>query len=106
MDLKYGEKVEINRSNECEELRKSILELVNQIPAKIEEITETRRLKWINTQMRNLVNEKKHVNSEKRAEDARKRSKEYYTTNKASVIERIERKRQKVREISRVDEVN
>ena len=103
MALKYGEKIEINKSNECEDLRRSILELMNQIPEKIEGITETRRLKWINTQMRNLVNEKKPVLNDKAAASSRKRANEYYKKNKEEILQKIEDRRRRIREISRSD---
>lgn len=104
MKLTFGEKIEIDQARECEELRKNILERANQLPSKIEGIVEIRRLKWINTQMGHVLNEKKPVLNEKAMEASRKRASEYYRKNKERVIEQKENKRRKIREISRSED--
>ena len=99
--LKFGEKIEISKSTECQELRKNILELMNLVPGKIEGINEIRRLRWIKTQMKNMINEKKPVLNEKATDASRQRANEYYRRNKEKVLKKIENKRRKIREISR-----
>lgn len=43
MKLKYEEKIELSRAQECKELRKRTLELANLLPGKVEDIDELRR---------------------------------------------------------------
>ena len=102
--LTFGEKIKIGKSSECEELRRSIMELVGQLPEKIDGIGETRRLQWINTQMKKIIEEKKPKLNEKAAESSRNRANEYYTRNKEAVLDKIKNKRRKIREISRPDD--
>lgn len=96
MKLKYDEKVELNRIQKRDELHKSILERMAQLPGKIKDIEDLRRLKWINTQMGNVINEKKPPISAKRAEESRKRARDYYHENKEVVLEKCEVRRRRV----------
>ena len=106
--LKYDEKVQINKHQQCQDLRESIMLLAEQLPAKIEGIDETRRLQWIKTQIGHALNEKKQVPSADRKEGARRRATEYNRNNKEKIQLRCFERREKIRSItaSRLDEAN
>lgn len=87
--LKYGEKIEINKHKECEDLRESIMLLAEQLPAKIQGIDETRRLQWIKTALGNLLKEKKQVLTKHGVEASRKRALDYYHKNREAVLKRL-----------------
>lgn len=97
--LKYDEKVEINKHQQCKDLRESIMLLAEQLPAKIEGIDETRRLQWIKTQIGHALNEKKQVLTKHGVEASRKRALEYYHKNREEVLEKVLTKRRKIRAI-------
>ena len=106
MKLKYDEKVELSRIQKRDELRKSILKRMAQLPGKIEDIEDLRRLKWINTQMGNVINEKKQVLDEEGAESSRKRANAYYRNNREKVLERIEKKRREIHFSPQIQQVH
>ena len=91
--LKFEEVFKVNGTIEREELRKSIMETMRLIQEKADGIEVTKRLKWIDTHLKNTLNEKKPVISEKRAEDARKRAREYYNNHRKVVLDKNGKRR-------------
>lgn len=110
--LHYSEKVAINKQQECDQLRRSILHKLEQLPAMIQQIHDTRRLQWVDTKLGYVLKEKKLVASAERKADARRSAREYYQLNREKVQARMKQRREKIRSIglegseSRLKEAN